>query len=78
MANRIMHEVPGAEICGIVQRPVERLPLAQQLIINGGTHSAFPSSRVLSKAKIWFGSLAERLMHWAFWVHPRLSAAKRF
>ena len=81
MANRIMHEVPGAEICGIVQRPVERLPLAQQLIINGGTHSAFPSSRVLSKAKIWFGSLAERLMHWAFWcIHgcPRRNGSKKF
>jgi peptidoglycan/xylan/chitin deacetylase (PgdA/CDA1 family) len=81
MANRIIREVPGAEICGIVQQPVERLPLAQQLISNGGTQPAFPSSRVLSKAKVWFCSLAERLMHWAFWCShgcPPRDGAKKF
>jgi peptidoglycan/xylan/chitin deacetylase (PgdA/CDA1 family) len=81
MANRIIREVPGAEICGIVQQPVERLPLAQRLIINGGTRSAFSSSRVLSKAKVWFCSLAEKLMHWAFWcIHgcPPRDGAKKF
>src|SRR5437879_7989389 len=82
MANRISREVPGAEICGIVQRPVQQLPLAQQLIINGGTHPAFSSPRVLSNAKVWFHSLVERLAHWAlWWVHgcpPHRNAVKKF
>ena len=70
MANRITREVPGAEICGIVQRPVQELPLAQQLIINGGTHPAFSSPRVLSNAKVWFHSVVERLAHWVlWWIH---------
>lgn len=76
-----MRELPGAEICGVVQRPLERLPLAQQLLMNGGKRRAFSSSRVLSKAQFWFASLAERLMHWAFWcIHgcPRRNGAKKF
>ncbi len=81
MAKRIMREVPGAEICGVVQRPLEQLPLAQQLLINGCTRPAFSSSRVLSKAKFWFWSLSEGLMHWAFWCIqgcPRRNSAKKF
>ena len=81
MANRIIREVPGAEICGVVQQPAERLPIAQQLIVNGGTPLAFSSSRLLSKAQIWLCSLAERLMHWAFWCIngcPRRSEGKKF
>src|SRR5260370_15386841 len=82
MANRIMREVPGAEICGIVQRPVQELPLAQQLIINGGTHPALFSPRVLSHAKVWFNSVVERLAHWVlWWVHgcpPHRNAVKKF
>src|SRR5260370_8659051 len=82
MANRIMREVPGAEICGIVQRPVQELPLPQELIINGGTPPAFFSPRVLSNAKVWFHSLVERLAHWAlWWVHgcpPHRNAVKKF
>lgn len=81
MANRIMRETPGAEICGVVQRPVERLPLEQQLLINGGTRKTFSSSRVLSKAKVWFCSLTEGLIHCVlWWIHgcPRRNPAKRF
>jgi len=70
MANRITREVPGAEICGVVQLPVQQLPLAQQLIINGGAPPSFFSPRVLSNAKVWFHSVVERLAHWAlWWVH---------
>src|SRR2546427_4834732 len=82
MANRITREVPGTEICAIVQRPVQELPLAQQLIINGGTHPAFSSPRVLSTAKVWFHSLVEGLMHWAlWWIHgcpPHRNSLKKF
>ncbi len=82
MANRITREVPGAEICGIVQRPVQQLPLAQQLIINGGTHPAFFSPRMLSNAKVWFHSVVERLVHWAlWWIHgcpPHRNGLKKF
>ena len=81
MANRVMRELPGAEICGVVQRPLERLPLEQQLLMNGGTRPAFSSSRALSKVKVWLCSLAEGLMHWAFWcIHgcPRRNGVKKF
>src|SRR6266571_221671 len=82
MANRIAREVPGAEICGIVQRPLQELPLAQQLIINGGTHPAFFSLRVLSNVKVWFHSVVERLAHWVlWWVHgcpPHRNNVKKF
>lgn len=81
MANRVMRELPSAEICGVVQRPIEQLPLAQQLLINGGSRQAFSSSRVLSKAKVWFWFLAEGLMHWAFWcIHgcPRRNRSEKF
>ncbi len=82
MANRITREVPGAEICGIVQRPLLELPLAQQLIVNGGTHPAFFSPRVLSNAKVWFHSVVERLAHWVlWWVHgcpPHRNGVKKF
>src|SRR2546426_8947919 len=82
MANRITREVPGAEICGIVQRPIQQLPLAQQLIINGGTRPAFFSPRVLSNVKVWFHSVVERLTHWVlWWVHgcpPHRNGVKKF
>ncbi len=82
MANRITREVPGAEICGIVQRPLLELPLAQQLIINGGTPTSFFSPRVFLNAKVWFHSVLERLAHWVlWWVHgcpPHRNGVKKF
>ena len=67
MASRLMRELSGAEVCGIVQRPVERLPLTQQLVIDGGVGPISHSSPALFKAKVWFCSLAERLIDWALW-----------
>ena len=81
MGNRLLRELPGAEICGIVQRPVEELPFAQRLIMNGGIEPAFRFSGMLSKARVWFCSLVERLMEWAFWcIHgcPARNGAKKF
>ena len=81
MANRLTRELRGAEICGVIQQPVERLPFAQQLIANGGVRPAFSSSGVLSKASVWFCSLVERLMHLAFWCMqgcPRRNGSQKF
>jgi len=82
IANRLTREVPGAEICGIVQRPLQQLPLAQQLIINGGAPSSFFSPRVFWNAKVWFHSLVERLAHLAlWWVHgcpPHRNDVRKF
>jgi len=81
MGNRLLRELPGAEICGIVQRPVEELPFSQQLIISGGRQPSFSWPRALSRAKIWFHFLAEKLIDWVFWcIHgcPPRNDAKKF
>jgi len=71
IARRVTHEIPGVEICGIVQRPMQKLPLAQQRIADGAT-----------RAKHWFYSLVEEFMHWVlWWTHgaPRnLNGARKF
>src|ERR687888_2207776 len=70
LANRIAREVPGANICGIVQRDIRQLPFAQQLIATGSTHQMFTDHRRLSKANLWFQSVVERALDWAvWWVH---------
>src|SRR5207245_5302481 len=40
MANRITREVPGAEICGIVQRPVQQLPLDRKSTRLNSSHGS--------------------------------------
>src|SRR3989441_2486061 len=60
-ANRLAHEVPGAEICGIVQRPIQELPRVQQLVWAGGARGnpALPGRR--SRLHLWLSSIAEIL-----------------
>lgn len=67
LANRVMREVAGVEICGIVQRPLDRIPLTQQMIAVGRTDLSLRSSRWFSKAKPWFRSAFESLIHSALW-----------
>jgi peptidoglycan/xylan/chitin deacetylase (PgdA/CDA1 family) len=66
-----MQEIPGAEICGMIQQPVEKLPLAQGLVASGDQgHGG------------WFRSLREKLLHGALWcLHGcphNLNAAEEF
>src|SRR2546425_6766334 len=81
-ANRLAHEVPGAEICGIVQRPIQELPRVQQLVWAGGARGnpALPGRR--SRLHLWLSSIAEILARWFLWfAHgcPRhLSNPKEF
>src|SRR5260370_16065700 len=81
-ANRLAHEVPGAEICGIVQRPIQELPRVQQLVCAGGARGnpALPGRR--SRLHLWLSSIAEILARWFLWfAHgcPRhLSNPKEF
>ena len=72
IARRITQELPGAEICGIVQQPMEKLPPAQRRIASGDEESSDTcirsSWKKLSHAALW-------------WVHgcPRnLNAAEKF
>src|SRR4029077_11513123 len=71
VAQRIMQEIPGAEICGMIQQPMEKLPLAQGLVASGDqAHGG------------WFRSLREKLLHGALWcLHGcphNLNAAEEF
>lgn len=67
-ARRIAHEVPGATICGIVQRPMQKLPLAQQLIVHGFTNSVNFSDDARVRIKLGFYSLFYGIMHWVLWL----------
>src|SRR5579859_6618485 len=71
LARRITQEIPGAEICGIIQQPMEKLPLAQRHIASGD-----------KVHKGWFRSLREKLVHRALWVvhgcPHNLNAAEEF
>ena len=82
LACRITQEIPGAEICGIVQQPAEKLSLAQQLVASGGMGRSFPSAHVLAKLRRLFRSALEELLHWiVWWIHgcPHgLNDARRF
>lgn len=81
-ADRIRREVTGASICGIIQQPVSKLSMSQQLIAKGYTHqiSFIPSglSNVWRHAQL----LLEKWMHWLLWfLHgcpPNVNASKGF
>jgi peptidoglycan/xylan/chitin deacetylase (PgdA/CDA1 family) len=79
IANRITRELPGAKICGIVQRPVRYLPVAQQLIVKAGIRRTYASLPGRPKAHRWFHSLVEKLLYLAlWWIHgfpPNLNSS---
>ncbi len=69
-ANRVVREVPGAEICGIVQRPIQALPRVQQLVLAGGRRGNPVLPGRLSKLRLWLSSVAEKVAQWVLWfVH---------
>jgi peptidoglycan/xylan/chitin deacetylase (PgdA/CDA1 family) len=67
LANRITREVAGVEICGIVQRPLGKLPLTQQMIAAGRTDLCLRPSPWFSNVTPWFRRTFERLIHSALW-----------
>lgn len=69
-ANRILREVPGTEICGVVQSPARSLPWVQQVIAAGRTREISFSPGPWSKARFLFHSLVDKIADLFFWfVH---------
>jgi peptidoglycan/xylan/chitin deacetylase (PgdA/CDA1 family) len=69
-ANRVLREVPGTEICGVVQRPVGSIPWIQQLIAAGKTREISLIPRQWVKVRFLFHSLVDKVVAWFFWfVH---------
>src|SRR4051812_2892550 len=66
LARRIMREA-DAQICGIVQRPVQELPLAQQLLAYGCTMTEGTSA---STPRFGLGAMRKRITDAAlWWIH---------
>jgi peptidoglycan/xylan/chitin deacetylase (PgdA/CDA1 family) len=77
LALRIRQEVPGVQICGIVQRPFRELPLIQQRIAAGDLDDADSSLRGWQRAKRWVQTACEELGHHILWcVHGCPSGPK--
>lgn len=66
-ANRITREVPDTAICGIAQRPLGSVPVIQQQIARGKMPKAFAAHGWLSKARLFFGSIADTLLEFLLW-----------
>src|SRR5260370_3731721 len=79
IANRITRELPSAKVCGIVQRPVRYLPVAQQLIAKADVRRTSALLPRRPKAHRWFHSLVEKLLYLAlWWIHgfpPNLNSS---
>src|SRR5258708_211122 len=69
-SNRIRDEMPGVEVCGIIQQAKERLPAIQQLIALGHTDSSRLPAQVDGKVKSWIRSQFQNLVHQVlWWIH---------
>ena len=68
VANRITRELPGAEVHGIVQRPLEKLPVEQQWIAAGRTDRPALAVLLLSRANLCIQAVLKRLLHFALWL----------
>src|SRR5262249_9898019 len=67
VANRLENEVASAEICGVIQQPLRRLPLVERLIAARQPYSNATSS---SRLRSWFRLTLEKIMHLVLWfVH---------
>lgn len=67
-ANRILREVPGIEICGIVQRSIGSLPWVQQMIAAGKTRIAHPTPSWAAKAQSLIRFMADKVVDWLLWL----------
>ena len=69
-ALRIAREIPGSEICGIVQRPLCRLPAEQRVLAEARGDVSDDASALFSLFRRWARSCFDRLVHGALWsVH---------
>src|SRR5690348_18273381 len=66
VARRIVREAEGATICGIVQCPTSKLPIAQRLLASGGNYGQYRGLR--SKFIAWLSSCAKLAVHTALWL----------
>lgn len=66
-ANRIVREVPGAEISGIVQYPLGSIPLVQQRIAAGEIRMPVASAGWLPKVLLLLHSALEKIADWVLW-----------
>src|SRR5260370_14095959 len=79
IAERISSEMPDAEICGVVQHALHRLPWVQRAIANGNIDPIDSRGCVSSKASRWFRKALGELVHWVLWFAygcPRVVHAK--
>jgi hypothetical protein len=79
IAERISSEMPDAEICGVVQHALRRLPWVQRAIANGNIDQIDSRGGVPSKASLWFRKVLGELVHWVLWFAygcPRIVHAK--
>jgi peptidoglycan/xylan/chitin deacetylase (PgdA/CDA1 family) len=70
LALRLIKEIPGTEIRGIVQRPLGELPLTQQEMVFGGAARRETDTLPLERAGVWLRRAWEELLHSAlWWIH---------
>lgn len=80
-AKRMLGEVPGAEICGIVQRPMRSIPWIQQMLAMGKIRGASAAPGWWSKAKLLVRSVPDKIADWLLWLAhgcPRLVSRSSF
>lgn len=66
-ANRIKHEVTGAQVCGIIQRPFKSIPMIQRQIARGET---IAPPTWISKMRSFLNFIVQRLVDSLLWfVH---------
>src|SRR5690349_13696075 len=82
IANRIAQEIPEAYVCGVVQRPIRKLPFEQQLIAAGNVRCATSSGFAIARLYASLRFVALEIFHAVLWfIHgcpPRLAGITKF
>jgi len=82
LARKIMREVPGAEICGVVQRPLSELPLEQRILALGSHEAPGLALDLGSRVRFWVRRTFAAIVHSVLWfVHgcpPELNRSSAF
>jgi peptidoglycan/xylan/chitin deacetylase (PgdA/CDA1 family) len=67
IAERISSEVPDAEICGVVQHALHRLPWLQQVIATGDIDRIGRDGRVPETSALWIRRILDKMVHALLW-----------
>jgi peptidoglycan/xylan/chitin deacetylase (PgdA/CDA1 family) len=67
IAERISSEVPDAEICGVIQHALHRLPWLQQVIATGEIDRIGRDGRVLETRALWIRRILDKMVHALLW-----------